>query len=154
MKRTVQLFGVGLLVVLIALQFVPVPRNAGPAEGPSSLVAAQPVPAEVQAILRRACYDCHSNHTNYPWYAAVQPVGWWLNDHVTEGKGELNFSEFATYSTKRVVRKLRSTADEVRERHMPLKSYLLMHGEAKLTDADVTLLATWAEDLADEIESR
>jgi hypothetical protein len=154
MKRTVQLFGVGLLVVLIALQFVPVPRNAGPAEGPSSLVAAQPVPAEVQAILRRACYDCHSNHTNYPWYAAVQPVGWWLNDHVAEGKGELNFSEFATYSTKRVVRKLRSTADEVRERHMPLKSYLLMHGEAKLTDADVTLLATWAEDLADEIESR
>ena len=154
MKRTVQLFGVGLLVVLIALQFVPVPRNAGPAEGPSSLVAAQPVPAEVQAILRRACYDCHSNHTNYPWYAAVQPVGWWLNDHVAEGKGELNFSEFATYSTKRVVRKLRSTADEVRDRHMPLKSYLLMHGEAKLTDADVTLLATWAEDLADEIESR
>ncbi len=154
MKRTVQLIGVGLLVVLIALQFVPVPRNAGPAEGPSSLVAAQPVPAEVQAILRRACYDCHSNHTNYPWYAAVQPVGWWLNDHVAEGKGELNFSEFATYSTKRVVRKLRSTADEVRERHMPLKSYLLMHGEAKLTDADVTLLATWAEDLADEIESR
>ena len=154
MKRTVQLFGVGLRVVLIALQFVPVPRNAGPAEGPSSLVAAQPVPAEVQAILRRACYDCHSNHTNYPWYAAVQPVGWWLNDHVAEGKGELNFSEFATYSTKRVVRKLRSTADEVRERHMPLKSYLLMHGEAKLTDADVTLLATWAEDLADEIESR
>ena len=154
MKRTVQLFGVGLLVVLIALQFVPLPRNAGPAEGPSSLVAAQPVPAEVQAILRRACYDCHSNHTNYPWYAAVQPVGWWLNDHVAEGKGELNFSEFATYSTKRVVRKLRSTADEVRERHMPLKSYLLMHGEAKLTDADVTLLATWAEDLADEIESR
>ena len=110
--------------------------------------------AEVQAILRRACYDCHSNHTNYPWYAAVQPVGWWLNDHVAEGKGELNFSEFATYSTKRAVRKLRSTADEVRERHMPLKSYLLMHGEAKLTDADVTLLATWAEDLADEIESR
>ncbi len=154
MKRTVQLIGVGLLVALIGLQFVPVPRNAGPAEGPSSLVAVQPIPAGVQAILRRACYDCHSNHTNYPWYAAVQPVGWWLNGHVTEGKGELNFSEFATYSAKRAIRKLRSTADEVRDRHMPLKSYLLAHGGAKLTDADVTLLATWAEDLADEIESR
>jgi hypothetical protein len=154
MKRSLQLTGAGLLVGLIALQFVPVLRNAGPAEGPSSLVATQPVPAGVQAILRRACYDCHSNFTKYPWYAAVQPVGWWLNDHVTEGKAELNFSEFATYSTKRAVRKLRSTADEVRERHMPLKSYLLAHSEAKLADADVVTIANWAEDLADEIESR
>ena len=86
--------------------------------------------------------------------AAVQPVGWWLNDHVTEGKAELNFSEFATYSTKRAVRKLRSTADEVRERHMPLKSYLFAHSEAKLTDADVVTLTNWAEELADEVESR
>ena len=86
--------------------------------------------------------------------AAVQPVAWWMNQHVADGKAEVNFSDFARYDTKRTVRKLRAVADEVRDRGMPLKSYLLMHGEAKLTDAEAARLAQWAEDLADEVESR
>lgn len=153
-KKILRFSGISLLVVLGALQFYRSPRNTGATEGPESIVAREKVPANVRQILARACYDCHSNHTKYPWYAAVQPVAWWLNDHVAEGKSELNFSSFAGYETKRAVRKLRSVADEVHERHMPLKSYLLAHPEAKLTDADVALLTTWAEDLADEIESR
>jgi hypothetical protein len=153
-KKILRFTGIGLLLVLVALQFIRSPRNTGVTEGPQSLVAREKVPAGVRQILARACYDCHSNHTKYPWYAAVQPVAWWLNDHVTEGKSELNFSEFATYTTKRAVHKLQSVADEVHERHMPLKSYLLAHPEAKLTDADIALVKTWAEDLAAEIESR
>jgi hypothetical protein len=153
MKKALRFTGLGLLVVLIAIQFYRSPRNAGVAEGPQSIVAQHQVPADIQKILRRACYDCHSNSTKYPWYAAVQPVAWWLNDHVTEGKLELNFSEFAAYDSKRAVRRLQAVADEVLERHMPLKSYLLMHREAKLTDAEVARVAEWAEDLADEIES-
>lgn len=153
-KKILRISGAGLLLVLGCLQFIRSPRNTGVTEGPQSIVAREKVPAGVRQILARACYDCHSNNTKYPWYAAVQPVAWWLNDHVREGKSELNFSEFAAYDTKRAVRKLQSVADEVHERHMPLKSYLLAHPEARLTDADVALVATWAEDLADEIESR
>ncbi len=154
MKKILRVTGSGLLLALVALQFFRSPRNTGVPEGPESIVAREKVPAEVRQILARACYDCHSNHTKYPWYAAVQPVAWWLNDHVREGKSELNFSEFAAYDAKRAVRKLQSVADEVHERHMPLKSYLLAHPEARLTDADVARVTAWAEDLADEIESR
>jgi hypothetical protein len=154
MKKALRFTGLGLLLTLIAVQFVRSPRNTGVAEGPSSIVAVHPVPADVHRILTRACYDCHSNSTKYPWYAAVQPAGWWLNRHVTQGRAELNFSEFAAYSRKRAVRKLNQMADEVRERHMPLKSYRLLHGEAKLTDADIALVSNWAEDLANAIESR
>jgi len=153
-KKILRVTGIGLLLILGALQFYRSPRNLGATEGPESIVAREQVPANVRQILARACYDCHSDNTKYPWYAAVQPVAWWLNDHVTEGKSELNFSAFAAYDTKRAVRKLQEVSDEVRERHMPLKSYLLAHPEAKLTDADVAVLTTWAEDLADEIGSR
>ncbi|HEY0864861.1 MAG TPA: heme-binding domain-containing protein [Lacunisphaera sp.] len=154
MKKILRVTGIGLLLVLGALQFYRSPRNLGATEGPESIVAREQVPANVRQILARACYDCHSDNTRYPWYAAVQPVAWWLNDHVTEGKSELNFSAFAAYDAKRAVRKLQEVSDEVRERNMPLKSYLLAHPEAKLTDADVAVLTTWAEDLADEIGSR
>ena len=154
MSKIVRISGLGLLLTLIAVQFVRSPRNTGVAEGPSSIVAIHPVPADVHRILTRACYDCHSNSTKYPWYAAVQPVGWWLNRDVTQGRAELNFSEFAVYSRKRAVRRLNQMADEVRKRHMPLKSYRLMHGEAKLTDADIALVSNWAENLANGIESR
>lgn len=153
-KKILRVTGIGLLLVLGALQLYRSPRNLGATEGPESIVAREQVPANVRQILARACYDCHSDNTRYPWYAAVQPVAWWLNDHVTEGKSELNFSAFAAYNAKRAVRKLQEVSDEVRERNMPLKSYLLAHPEAKLTDADVAVLTTWAEDLADEIGSR
>lgn len=154
MRKVLRISGLGLLLAFVAVQFVRSPRNAGVAEGPSSIVANHPVPAGVRRILARACYDCHSNSTKYPWYAAVQPVGWWLNRHVTQGRAELNFSEFAVYSDKRAVRKLNKVADEVRERHMPLKSFLLMHQETKLTDVEIALVSNWAESLANEIESR
>ncbi len=154
MRKVLRISGLGLLLALVAGQFVRSPRNVGLAEGLPSIVTLHPVPAGVRTILQRACYDCHSNNTAYPWYATVQPVGWWLNRHVTGAKAELNFSEFAAYSPKRAVRKLNHVADEVRERNMPLKSYLWLHGEAKLTEADIALVAGWAEGLAAEIESR
>jgi len=154
MKKALRYTALGFLLVFIGAQFVRHAPNNGVAEGPGSIVTAHAVPAEVQKMLQRSCYDCHSNSTKYPWYAAVQPVAWWLSDHIVEGKAELNFSEFTRYDAKRAVRKLLSVSDEVRERHMPLNSYLLAHPEAKLTDAEVATLADWAEDLADELESR
>ena len=151
LMKHVRLVCWGLLAALLLIQLVRPTMNAGPAEGPQSIVATRPVPDDIKAILRRACYDCHSNATHYPWYAQVQPVGWWLNRHVREGKRELNFSEFSTYVTKRAARKLEHVADEVHDRKMPLKSYLLMHPEARLSDADVKRLNDWADDLSGQI---
>lgn len=109
------------------------------------------MPAGVRDLLQRACYDCHSNQTYYPWYAEIQPVGWWLAKHVKDGKEHLNFSEFGTYTVKRRVNKLEQISDEVSQQAMPLASYTWGHPKARLTPAEVKQLTDWAENLRDEI---
>lgn len=136
-----------IAVLLMAIQFVRPARNLGEITGPSFIGNRHAVPAEVEKVLQRACYDCHSNRTSYPWYADVQPVGWWLEWHVRDGKKHFNFSEFGSYSAKRADHKLEELSEEVREHKMPLKSYTWMHPEARLSDTDIKLVADWAADL-------
>jgi hypothetical protein len=143
----------GLVVLLAAAQFVRPARNLSAAAGPDDLTAKHPVPARVLTVLQRACYDCHSNHTRYPWYAEVQPVRWWLDSHVNDGKRHLNFSEFGAYSAKRAGKKLEQVTDEVEQHNMPLRSYTWMHREARLTPEEITLLAGWADALRAEISA-
>ena len=143
---------IGLVVVVVAIQFVRPEKNDSGA-GPDDLAALYVPPPEVRQILERACYDCHSNRTRYPWYAEVQPVGWWLASHINDAKNQLNFSEFGSYDEHHQVKKLQSLSDEVTDRSMPLKSYTWIHRDAKLTDAQIKTLADWADALADKIES-
>ncbi len=143
MKRSTSIL-LGVAAVALVAQAVRPARNLGEIAGPNHLAKQAAVPAEVEAILQRSCYDCHSNATRYPWYANLQPVGWWLEQHVRDGKRHLNFSEFATYPMKRATHKLEEVAEEVRGRHMPLNSYLWVHRDAQLSDAEVKLLADWA----------
>src|SRR4028118_2135334 len=123
----------GLVVVFAAFQFIRPKKNKGEVHGPQSLAAAHPIPPAAEGILRKACYDCHSNNTRYPWYANVQPLGWWLQHHVDEGKESLNFSEWKTYSREDMPHILEELREEVEEGHMPLPSYLKMHDEANIT---------------------
>jgi len=88
--------GLGLVAVLIILQFIRPTKNEGMALAETDILHADSVPADVQKILKTSCYDCHSNHTNYPWYTNIQPIGLWMQWHVNDGKKELNFSEFKT----------------------------------------------------------
>ena len=142
---------VGLVVLLLAVQFYRPARNTSAAAGPNDITAKHAVPAKVQDALQRACYDCHSNNTHYPWYAEVQPVRWWLDSHITDGKRHLNFSEYGTYTAKRATKKAEEIADEVEHHEMPLKSYTWMHPEARLTPDEIKLVTAWAEKLRDEI---
>jgi hypothetical protein len=112
------------------------------------------MPQNVQQILKTSCYDCHSNNTVYPWYSNIQPVAWWLKDHIDEGKRELNFSEFATYRIGRQYRKLEEINGEVKENKMPLESYTLIHSDAKLSDEQKLTLATWVTTLRDSIKAQ
>ena len=136
--------GIGVAVLLLVIQFIRPERNLGEAVTPQDITHAVAVPDEVMGILKTACYDCHSNYTKYPWYANVNPVGLWLQYHIDEGKGEMNFSEFATYDLKRQDHKLEELAEEVAEHEMPLSSYTLIHSEANLTDAQIKTLVDWA----------
>lgn len=132
-----------LAVVLIGMQFFHPERNLGESESPQDITHAVDVPTDIQNIISFSCYDCHSNRTEYPWYANVNPVGWWLNGHITHGKEELNFSEFATYDQKRMDHKLEEIAEEVGEGHMPIPAYLWLHSDAKLSDAQKQSIVDW-----------
>lgn len=134
-----------VLILLVLIQFVRPTRNEGQADTPQDITHSVQVPAHVQTMLKASCYDCHSNHTVYPWYTNIQPVGWWLSSHVNDGKRHLNFSEFGQYDQKRMAHKLEETAEEVEEGHMPMPAYTLIHTDTKLSKAQVDELVNWAK---------
>jgi hypothetical protein len=119
----------------------------------NDITKAVTVPDSVQTLLKTACYDCHSNFTKYPWYSNIQPVGWWLKDHIDEGKQSLNFSEFSAlkprpggrFSTAKALQdhKLEEVAEVVEKAEMPLNSYTIIHREAKLTEAQRKMITDW-----------
>ncbi len=98
-KKIIRIILIILLVALVIIQFFRAEKNAGEEIASNQITAVQNTPEDVQHLLKIACYDCHSNTTRYPWYSKIQPVAWWLHDHIVEGKKELNFSQFATYAT-------------------------------------------------------
>ncbi|MBS0632132.1 MAG: heme-binding domain-containing protein [Verrucomicrobia bacterium] len=148
LKRTAKLSAGVLAVAFIAIQFIhPAPNVAPPGPQPNDLATLHAAPPAVRTILAKACYDCHSDTTRYPWYASVQPVAWWLDHHISEGKSALNFSQFGAYSEKRAARKLEEILDELHERGMPLRSYTLIHRDAQLSDAEVKTLTDWIESI-------
>ena len=151
MQRKLKTAAALLLVLLVASQFVRPAPNTASAPGPDDINVKHPVPPRVLALLKNACYDCHSNNTVYPWYAEVQPLGWWLAHHVNEGKRHLDFSAFGTYPAKRAASKLNDLVNELEQHSMPLKSYTWMHPAARLTPEEIKLVTDWAEGLEDEL---
>jgi hypothetical protein len=146
-----------LAVLLGAIQAIRPAKNLSAAEpftGKNEITVLHPASPEVRQILAASCYDCHSNTTHYPWYAEVQPVGWWLAKHVKDGRRHLNFSEFGTYTTKRQMKKLEEVCDEVKDHGMPLKSYTLVHDDARLTAPQAAALIQWAEAAQDKIAEK
>lgn len=140
-----------LLAALIVLQFIRPEKNNGSADTETDITHAVTVPANVLGILRTSCYDCHSDHTTYPWYAQINPVGNWLAHHVSEGKRELNFSIAKTYSRKKLNHKLDEIREQVEEQEMPLSSYTLVHKHARLDATQVAVLMEWVKNAKAEL---
>jgi hypothetical protein len=126
--------GLGLLVLLVLLQFFQPTKNQGEKYGSNDIYQVTMTPTLVQTALETSCFDCHSNSTVYPWYTKIQPIGLWMQYHVNEGKEELNFSEFKTYTPKRQAHKLDEILEMIEEDEMPLASYTLIHKNAVLTE--------------------
>ena len=143
---------IGLLGVFIIIQFIKPDKNQSDAVTPNDIFANFQSENSTKQLIRTACYDCHSNNTVYPWYAEIQPLAWWLADHVKEGKSELNFSEFATYKPKKADHKLEEVVEMLKEGEMPLKSYTLIHNDAKLSSVQREELSKWAESLRAQIQ--
>jgi len=126
-----------LIVAFIGIQFIFIERTNPPITGEID------APAPVKEILMRSCYDCHSNETVWPWYSYIAPASWLLGDDVNEGRAELNFSEWSGYDDKKKQKKIKEIWEEVDEGEMPQWYYIIMHSEAKLSDADKKTLHDW-----------
>lgn len=139
-----------LLVLAFALlQFFRIDKTNPPVDKNMDFLTIKKTPENVATLIKSSCYDCHSNETIYPWYSNIQPFGWFLKDHIDEGRRELNFSNFATYEPAREARKLKKAASEIKEGEMPLESYLLIHKDAKLTPQQKELLVTYFNTMKD-----
>ena len=140
------------LVAFIVIQFFPTTLNERDTVPQSDFMVENQVPATIKNRLQVSCYDCHSNNTDYPWYSKIQPSAWYLEDHIQEGKDELNFNEWAEYSDRRKNSKIRSIISQIEEDEMPLDSYTLIHRDAILSDEDKTLIVDFITALKDSLE--
>ena len=136
--------GYALVIALVGIQFIRPAKNLGEPIGANEISKHYQISELVHATLQQSCYDCHSNKTNYPWYANVQPIGWWLQSHVNDGKKHLNFSEYGVYPEKKAKHKFEEIEDAATNGWMPLESYTWIHRDAKLTPEQSKALAEWA----------
>jgi len=143
MKNFFQRLLVAIGLAFIAMQFFRPEKTNPVVDETKTIAAAAPMPPEVSAIITRACYDCHSHQTRWPWYSNVAPVSWFVIGHVNDARKHLNFSEWAAYDPKRMKRKLEEIKEEVEDGAMPLPSYLPLHPDAKLSPEDVQALSAW-----------
>lgn len=146
---------IGLGLILVVIQFFRPEKNLSDDQR-FDVSTKYLIPDSVQAILKVACNDCHSNRTEYPWYAEIQPVAWWLNYHVTDGKRHLNYSDFTSRPIAVQNHKFEETIEMVKEGEMPLASYtwLGLHAGAKLTDTQRQLIVSWAEAQMDSLKAQ
>lgn len=143
-----------LLIGFVVIQFFRPEKNVSAQTSRNDITTLYTMPGDVKNIMERACYDCHSNNTRYPWYAEIQPVAWWMADHVEEGKEHINYSEFAAYGLRKQYHKMEETEEMVKENHMPLDSYTWMHKDAKLTSEERQRLSQWSVDVRKQMEAK
>lgn len=144
MKKKIFLF---LVTVFLIIQFFRPKRNISEIPVRYGIQ----VPADVSQILKTSCYDCHSNNTAYPWYNNIQPVAWWLNNHINSGKRHLNFDAFDSLPNAKKIKALKHISSTVRKGEMPLSSYTLIHRYAILNETQKDRIVQWADSLAGTI---
>ena len=149
--KAVKIILIALAVIFIAIQFIPsgIPENKP--DDIKSIANSNLVTEPVLDQLRKSCFDCHSNQTHFPWYSKIAPASWMLANHVNEGKSRLNFSGWEDYSNREKIGVLKDIKDEVESGNMPLKSYLLMHRDARLNSEKSTALSAWTDEATDKI---
>ena len=143
-----------LLAALVVIQFIHPKKNKNEGPQPNYIGNNYNIPEDVKTILAKACNDCHSNNTHYPWYATLQPVHWWLEKHVKDGKKHINYDEYTNRPLRYQYHKMEETIEMVKEGEMPLNSYTWTHKDAKLTDEEKSKLTGWAQSVMDTMKAR
>lgn len=150
--KIVKIIALILLVVFVGIQFVPTEHNQSDIIPKSDFVMVNKPPKNVSMILQESCYDCHSNNTDYPWYNKIQPVAWFLEDHIKEAKNELNFNDWNDLSNRRKNSKLKSIINQIEDDEMPLTSYTLIHRDAILSPSEKELIINYMKQIKDSLQ--
>lgn len=140
-----------LLAVLLGIQFIPIQHNSVNSISASDFVEIYKPPLKISEIIQTSCYDCHSNQTKYPWYSKIQPIGLILQNHILEGKSELNFTEFGELSKRMKRTKLKSMISQIEDDKMPLLSYTFLHRDAILSKSDKFLIINYFDSLKNNL---
>ncbi|WP_406843464.1 heme-binding domain-containing protein [Flavobacterium soyae] len=142
---------IGLIIFLLMQLYQPVRNSDYGQVLPIHISKVYHIPRNIEAILQTSCYDCHSNNTQYPWYSYVQPVRLFMESHITQGKKDLNFSQWGDYSKRKQGNKLDRIVKQIKANEMPLTSYTLIHKNAVLTPAQKEQVIKWAQKVNDSI---
>lgn len=143
--KLIKKISLGLVFVLVAMQFYSPTKNISPGDH-TVILKRETNPSEnIKTVLTTSCYDCHSNNTSYPWYNNIAPISYWIADHVKEGKDHLNFSDWEKYTVNEKDNILGEIEEEVVSGEMPLTEYTYLHGNAKLTEIEVEEIKEWVK---------
>ncbi len=137
LRTTLKYSGLCVAALFIVAQFVQPDRANPPADASAGFEAVAKPSPQASAVLRRACYDCHSHNTVWPWYSRISPVSWLVADDVKRGRAHLNFSQWNLLSPEMSRTRIKEACQEVTKKNMPLWNYTIMHPEARLTDGDI-----------------
>jgi len=152
--RLTKIILTAIAIIFVAIQFKRPSQNKNEQVSATDISKVVNLHDSVRIILQNACYDCHSNNTNYPWYSKIQPVGWYLAKHIARARDDLNFSEFGGYSPRVQLSKLDEITNAIRDNIMPLPSYKMMHKNAKLSTNEKTLLINWTLQSIDSLSAK
>jgi hypothetical protein len=147
MRKKIKLIGILFLLVVIGIQIIPTETNKEKEINQNDFIKTFAPPEHVSNLLKKSCYDCHSNSTDYPWYNNVQPINWYIGKHINEAKSSLNFSEFNAYSNRKKRSKIKSIISQIKDDEMPLSSYTFIHTHAKLSEKEKSDLEVYFNQL-------
>lgn len=145
--RWAKRIGLVMIVLLVVAQVVPIHRSNPPVEQSQTLFAVEKMPAPVMAALQRACENCHSNETVWPWYSYVAPVSWIIASDVQNARAKMNFSEWGSYTAKRKEERLEEICEQIANGDMPDPKYALLHRDARITPEERNAVCQWTEDV-------
>jgi hypothetical protein len=154
MKKIIKTILIVLLIALIIIQFIRPAENKNEEIAQENITAKFPIPDSLHNILKVSCFDCHSNNTVYPFYFKIQPVAWFLNNHIQDGKRHLNFSTFSSYPVWRQYDKFKDIVEQIKKDEMPLTSYTLIHRDAILSAGQKMAIIDWSNAQMKEMEAK
>lgn len=142
---------IAFIAFLVIGQFFPIDKTNPPLTPEKDFITATNPPAKLASFIKNACYDCHSHEATYPWYTSVFPVSRWIGGHIKNGRKKLNFSTWEDYDKNKKIQKLEASVEAIETNWMPMKTYVFMHPEAKMTDNEKLELATWFKELGQKL---